>query len=266
MDAKVEIYDYSLAPYCSRFNTCKKKTDFPMINWSNGWVFCPDSHKYREEFFEKYKNDEFLQSIDGFICTIPISFCQLFMPFNKPIFIVFTVHYGLNFLTASAVGHLQEWRKELISMIDSKKDVVIYNHKKYPDGGEYDEPKLRVKKVKIIPHLCEYVNARLTLEDCLKEKTNYGLIQRELYNKIDQKIHGLIDPIKLVEFNVLAKKNTGKFEYSSVVKNIRGMVLIPWVSSLMSMFETFTMNIPMFIPSAKYINNTGMLNKLQPLG
>lgn len=54
---------------------------------------CPNG--LRRDFYNEYKNDPELLSVDFFLCTHACSMCELFMPFGKPILVVSSTRYEI---------------------------------------------------------------------------------------------------------------------------------------------------------------------------
>lgn len=61
-----------------------------MINSSNGIWIKPDLKK---QFYEVYKNDPEMNSVDAFLCFHSVAMCELYLPFNRTIIIISSTRY-----------------------------------------------------------------------------------------------------------------------------------------------------------------------------
>ena len=85
-DFHVNVIDKSLSGHCHLTNTCER--DLRVITKLNGIHLTPCPNKIRREFYDSYRLDPVMQSVDAFICTHAASMCELFMPFNKPMIVI----------------------------------------------------------------------------------------------------------------------------------------------------------------------------------
>src|SRR4051794_38268350 len=58
----------------------------------------------RRQFFDSYKNDAQMRSVDGFLCFHSAALCEIFMPFNKTIMVISTTRYALSFFCSMRLG------------------------------------------------------------------------------------------------------------------------------------------------------------------
>ena len=85
-DCNVNIIDKSLSGHCHLTNTCE--TDLRVINKHNGIGLEPCANTIRKKFYDSYKKDSEMLTVDAFICTHAASMCELFMPFQKPLIVI----------------------------------------------------------------------------------------------------------------------------------------------------------------------------------
>ena len=90
---KVTMIDKSLSGHCHLTNTCEE--DLRVINKQNGITLSSCPNRLRHQFYEEYKDDEELLSVDFFLCTHASSMCELFMPFGKPIIVIASTRYEI---------------------------------------------------------------------------------------------------------------------------------------------------------------------------
>ena len=85
-DYGVKIIDKSLSGHCHLTDTCER--DLRVITKLNGIHLRPCANALRTEFYNSYRNDPLMKSVDAFICTHAASMCELFMPFQKPMIVI----------------------------------------------------------------------------------------------------------------------------------------------------------------------------------
>ena len=68
--------------------TCAK--DLRVINSDNGMQLGKD---VIQQFYESYKHDVAMQSVTAFLCTLPVSMCEAFVPFKKSLIIIASIRY-----------------------------------------------------------------------------------------------------------------------------------------------------------------------------
>jgi len=175
-------------------------------------------------FYERYKHD--LSGYDGFIVTYPPVFAKLFEKFNKPIIMYVPIRYEVPF---SSKPH--EWNKFndfLKRTIDSGQLIPVANSlydKKY---CEY----FIDREFAYIPNICDYT------------KTQYSPEQDTFLYESKLNIQ--------TPNNVINKASLGRYKWEDIAK-YKSIINIPYTSSTMSLFEHYTANIPMFMPSEKFL-------------
>ena len=90
-DLGVNIIVKSLSGHCHLTNTCER--DLRVINKNNGIDLLPCPNALRKEFYDSYRADPVMKTVDAFICTHAASMCELFMPFQKPMIVIASTRY-----------------------------------------------------------------------------------------------------------------------------------------------------------------------------
>lgn len=85
-DYRVNVIDKSLSGHCHLTDTCER--DLRVITKLNGIHLRPCANMLRKEFYDSYRLDPVMSTVDGFICTHAASMCELFMPFKKPMIVI----------------------------------------------------------------------------------------------------------------------------------------------------------------------------------
>lgn len=181
-----------------------------------------NSHMIKS-FNNKYRN--LLSNYDGFICTYPPAFAQIFAEYNKPIIVQVPIRYEVPYShDAKSWYMLNEflsvgYRKGLVKLIANS----IYDAK-------YFEAFTDILPT-VIPSLCEYTDIEYS-----PDKSSFLLSSR-----LGLDIDGLVPVSSL-----------GRFKWKDI-GTYAGVVVIPYNASQMSIFEYYTANIPMFCPSYNFL-------------
>jgi len=197
----------------------------PMFD-DNRW--CTDfvKNKKWQEFKSTYSGKG--DSADAFVVTYPPVWCLLYHDWNKPIIMHIPIRYDYGVL------HLPEAWQYMNSFIRERVDagklflVANSKHDKY-----YAEHFLD-REVSVIPSLCEYMGRKWN-----PSATRYAMYLRAGWPGLP----GQIEPREAVFPD----------GYSwDVLNNVKAIVHFPYATSTMSVFEFYTGNFPMFIPSHEY--------------
>jgi len=215
----IEITSWNFSQHNFVFD--RKPTDVEIINqhtWNNL------DQKMIDKFHARY--DGFLQQFDGFICGFPPVFALLFEKYNKPIFMVNATRYEMPFcwepnpemqtkLETSLLAMQQ--RGQLIAVSNNKADV---GYLKKATGVDSEH----------IPSLCLYT------EQKYQPKKDEFVIY-----------HRLKDRIKAIPGTV-HHRQLGHYSWQDLYA-YKGIVHMPYEISTMSIFEQYSANIPLFMPS-----------------
>ena len=232
----VRFIDKSLSGHCHVTNTCEGKNTLRMINQGNAMTLDP---ALIPEFFDSYKIDIELLSADAFACFLPPAMCELFEPFNRSLLVIVPTRYE--------AGRLQpdrwtRWNKNLIRMSQNPQHVIAANNlydAKYVLYFTGIRPLL-------IPSYCGYLPDKYAA-------TRPGFILAPIHNggfaSLFMKMHeescrqmnGSVELIPL-------RSRYPHYAYSDIAAH-QGVVYVPYQVSVMSMFEQYRMNIPLFFPS-----------------
>jgi hypothetical protein len=215
----------------------KNPDQIEVINSNNWWNL---DQKLADDFYNTYKEE--LSEYDGFVLTYPPSFSMLFEKFEKPIIIQIPIRYEVPFH-----NNQNNWikfnnflRKNIDKNIIFPVSNSLYDKKYFEYFVEKD--------CNYIPNICEYTKSKY---DPINKKFLYS-------SKLDINLGSEF-------FN---KKLLGKYDWQDLA-NFKGIVLIPYNCSIMSIFEHYTANIPLFVPSINFMlelfkehKNNGVLSEL----
>lgn len=239
-----EVVDKSLSGHCTLTGTCAEG-NLKILNKSTGMALGDCPNKFKEQFWEVYSTDSDFKRVDAFICNHAISLCELFMSFGKPMILVASTRYEIGRLSQNAWNR---WNKNLIAITAKNGNILVANNR-------YDAEYIKHftgLNVPVLPSLCLYVDStyKPSKQEILigpgRLSPGAAKLIAELQRtvKSSQKAKGL----EFVKIRDLYKK----YEYADLAQH-RAILLIPYQVSIMSIFEYYTMGIPLFAPSLELL-------------
>ena len=146
----VKFIDKSLSGHCRLTHSCQ--TDLRVFDRKNGINLnnCPNS--FRRTFFEAYKNDPELATVDAFLFTHAVGMSEVFMPFNRTQIIVSCTRSEIGRHSKEAFSN---WIESIRLMAQHPNNIIAANN-------EYDRQYTSYFtgiRVELIPSLCDYVHA-----------------------------------------------------------------------------------------------------------
>lgn len=221
-----KIDDKSLSDHTWVFN--RKKDSVPMLDDGRWMSLSPDSMS--KEFYSLYKN--IIDKYDAFIVTYPPTFSLLYKYFNKPIIINNPIRYEYPFSFNS--NYWNKFNEYLRDGYDNKKIILVANN-------IYDQHYMQFfikRPVFFIPSICNYYPNGNYIGD----KKEYLYYSRDKIKEINHQ--------NIIYKNDILKQHT---HYDLI--NFKGIVHIPYQISYMSIFEQYTYNIPLLLPTKKFLLN-----------
>ena len=197
----------------------------PMFDPAHLWTDFVKAKKW-ERFKAEHGAD--VDACDAVVVTYPTMFSMLYHGWNKPIIVQAPIRFDYGILHLPA--DWQYMNKFLRERIDAGKLFFVANnlHDKY-----YAEHFLD-REVTHIPSLCEYMGRKWN-----PAATRYAMYLRGGWPGLP----GQIEPREAVFPD----------GYSwDVLNNVKAIVHFPYATSTMSVFEFYTGNFPMFIPSHEF--------------
>lgn len=232
----VKFIDKSLTPRCKSFNSCAE--NLTVLSFQNGIQLGED---LISQFYEAYKNDWEIGQVDAFVCYHPTSLCELYMPFNKSIIIVASTRYEHGRLEAE---RWQKWNMRLRQLSEHPKNIIAANNLYDAHYIEY----FTGIPTRVLPSYCDYTNATYSGEDP-RFLVSAGRGHRSPHFQF------FFENLKAtcLERNCSLEMHHirgiyPKFEYEDLAKH-KAIVHVPYQVSVMSIFEQYRMNIPLFFPS-----------------
>jgi len=198
-------------------------------------------------FYEAYKNDPVMQSVDAFLCYDPPAICELYEPFNKSLIIIATNRY---YITRQMKERWTTWNKNLLRYASDPRNVIAANNR-------YDVEMIRYFtgiEAELIPSFAEYT--RTTYHPSRK---GFLLSKR----RVDEQFEGLFlgqfkeacknlnRSLPIPEL-IRIKDRYRMYKYADLAAH-QGIIHLPYQVSTMSIFEQYRMNIPLFFPSKELL-------------
>ena len=218
-----EVNDLSLSDHTWVFN--RHRDNVPMLD--NGKWRHLTPQQYSEDFYSEYKDK--LNDYDAFIVTYPPTFSLLYKNFNKPVIINNPIRYEHPF--SFRKNDWEYFNEYLREGVDTGKIILVANNlydKKYMED-------FIGREVQHIPSLCDYYGEYYKPE---REEFVYyskGKFKEITSNKIKHK-----DEL----FSTHKHNDLTKF---------KGIIHFPYQISYMSIFEQYTSNIPLFVPTKDFL-------------
>ena len=254
----IRIIDKSLSGSCNSMKTCA--TDLKVVG-GNAYHVGSNPERLSRQVFDAYKDDEEFRKVDAIVCFHPIATCQLYMPFNKTLIMISSTRYE------HGQSDVENWLRFNWML------QLAGRHPRHLVGGNsvYDADYIKyftdVDAV-YIPSFCGQITARYNTSGSPKHSQfllghshaslnkdtywNGGLVwgemrqwlEEEQAKSTDEKVKALV----LKGINELY----GHYEYQDLADH-PAIVHMPYQVSVMSMFEQYRMNIPLFYPSLRFL-------------
>lgn len=232
-----EVDDWSLSGHHWVMNKPK-----PQIMLSDGTqLTCSGvcSQEVCDKFYDQNKAE--LEKYDAFIACYPIEFAMLYERWNKPIIVVNCIRYDHpNTFNPVLRDRLNEFLKAKHS---SGKLYYVCNNK----GDQFNTHYFTGIWGMHIPNLCEYTNAKYT-----GTKDKYILHDRSYDMGLPHN--------RFVSLSTI-RNSSWKYDWNELY-SYKGIIHVPYHNGTMSMFEQYTANVPLFVPSKKYAKELFQQNKI----
>lgn len=230
----VKIIDKSLSYYCGQVGTCAK--GLRIITRENGMRLTPEIMK---QFYQVYKGDLDMNTVNAFVCTLPVAMCEAFMPFNKSIIVIATIRYEQG---RNEPDKWMQLNQNLQIIAKQPRNLIAANN-------AYDQKYIEYFtgiKPWLIPNLCAY------LKDSYMPSRKQFLVtpihSTELSDKFYQEFDEAVIRHKLDVQVFPLRQLYPQYLFSDLAAH-PGVVYIPYQVSMVSLTEQYRMNIPLFFPT-----------------
>jgi hypothetical protein len=211
----------------------------------NNWKLLNENLVYL--FYTSHKHQ--LEKYDGFVVTFSPAFALLYEHFNKPIIVINATRYEQ---PASHNGDLKQWEwiNEGLKRLKDKNLLITISNNLF--DKLYLKQGTNIDSVHI-PSLCLYTNAQYDMIDLDRQ-------QFLLYSSLKNEYKQLINLQNVIDINQIKPYN-----YMDLIK-AKAIIHIPYEISTMSIFEHYSMNIPLIFPSKTFIKKIYKDNMLNFYG
>jgi hypothetical protein len=245
------LAEHSFSGHCAktfggRKNTCAKGRIMGPVMKQNGFDFCPKPNQLRRAFFKDMsKPSSPLHKVDAFVCNHPPAFCELYMPFNKSMLVWVTVNLEFSRENPTRFAEVVENIRRIASVPNN---VVAAN-------SRYDQEYVRyftgVDPV-YLPSYCGYVKAKY--KTTTKKMVLFGRNHRNPHQYAEIKQQATQHGFTKFTFERIEKAYPNEFQYTDLATH-PAVVLIPYTKSVMSFFELYRMNIPIWVPDVSLLSS-----------
>ena len=230
----VKIIDKSLSYYCGKVGTCAK--GLRIITRENGMRLTPE---IIQQFYQVYKDNLDMKTVNAFICTLPVAMCEAFLPFNKSIIIIATIRYE------QGRPEPHKWRQlnqNLLTISKNPRSIIAANN---AYDQKYIEYFTGIKPL-LVPNSCAY------LQDSYKPSRKQFLVTPIHNTELSDKFYLQFDEAVIrqkVDINLFPLRQLyPQYVFGDLAAH-PGIVYIPYQVSMVSLTEQYRMNIPLFFPS-----------------
>ncbi len=251
----IKFIDKSLSNHCHLTNTCER--DLKIIHKLNGINLGQCPNKMKRDFYNEYRCNSEILSVDAFLCTHATSMCELFMPFNTSLIVIAATRYEIGRYDTK---RWNEWNINLQKIASNPYNIVAANNKY---DLEYIKYFTNIQNVLLLPSYCGYIQnkylptrpeilitpARGVNSKISKELFDELKLYKESNNniKLNNKIFGN-DELKIVHIRDLYSY----FKYTDISSH-PALIILPYQVSFMSFFEFYRMEVPMFVPTPELL-------------
>ncbi|XP_052223025.1 uncharacterized protein LOC127838925 [Dreissena polymorpha] len=194
--------------------------------------------------FKFYENDLLFKNTDAFYCSFYAAMCQIWMPLNKTKSIVFLAGHRYNLGRCS----LESWTKLNEQLWElQNNDPVRVDHKHIIAGASrYDY---------------EYLKHYTGLKDSIKLISSFSGFYTDgnKFNPTEPEILFVSYGAMFTDITVNVveiRKKYPRYQLSDLVKH-KAIIYVPYSVMSFKLTEFYSLNIPLFVPSAKYFKTNG---------
>ena len=231
----VEFMDKSLSGSCQRTKTCY--SPLRILTRKNGMN---PSDTVSARFYRFYQDQPEMNLVDAFVCFHPAAMCELYMPFNRSMIIIASTRYEL---ARFEPAQWHRWNENLKQISRDPKNVIAANNRY---DAEYIHYFTGIRAI-VLPSFCGYTKSDY-------QPTRKEFLIAPIHNKMFQTVfmkslresqdRTPSSGIQIVPIRAIYDE----YQYSDLT-NHPAIIHIPYQVSVMSLFEQYRMNIPLFFPS-----------------
>lgn len=184
-----------------------------------------------KQFYESYKDDPAMKSVTAFLCTLPVSMCEAFVPFNKSLIIIASIRYE------QGRGEPERWHalNSLLADVSRHPRSVLAANNLY--DAKYIEYFTGLRPL-VLPNNCAYVSD--SYQPTRKQFLVAPIHSTELYDIFFSEFDNIVMKrgLNLVLFPL--REMYPQYLYSDLASH-RGIVYIPYQVRSVLYFVMFTL-------------------------
>lgn len=232
-----DVVDKSLSGHCHLTKTCAK--GLKVITKQNGINLGKCPNRLRREFYDAYKDDPEMATVDAFVCQHAAGLCEVFMAFGRPLVVVASTRYEIG---RHDPKRWKAWSANLRRIAADPRNIVAANNLYDARYIEY----FTGLRVPVYENWCGYAAASAAKRPNLPVLVGPGGRDppAPLVQKLKRLVPGAVKTIK--------EAYPGRFEYAQLARH-PALVLIPYQVSVMSLFEYYRMCLPLFVPTKELL-------------
>ena len=199
------------------------------------------------KFYEAYKHDSLMQSVDAFLCYDPPAICELYAPFNKSLIVIASNRY---YIARQSKDLWKKWNEELVTYASDPRNVIAANNR-------YDAEVIRYftgLDAEWIPNFTGYTGTTYNLSRqgfLLAKRTRDESFEWWFLEQFKEASKFINQSLPVPEL-IRIKDRYPMYKYSDLAAH-QGIVHLPYQVSTMSILEQYRMNIPLFFPSKELL-------------
>jgi hypothetical protein len=255
-------------PHCKHFNVCRRRLKVLRYDDWRGVSLDPNPARLTRKFVAAYKNDPEMARVDVVMCSHPVANCELYLGLNKPLVLYATtrlefgrldrfVDWRKPYITAASAYRWAAWVKTVQTLAAQPWNAVLANnwydahYIKYHTGvmptvlpswcGTHAHPlpykAQRGGEVLIVPYRENLDFPEFRSAETWAHPVLAGLRQAS----------GFADT--LTRFSFTRMRDAYSSYTLEQVAAHPALLYIPYQSSVMSFFEFYRLEVPIFAPS-----------------
>lgn len=226
----VTFIDKSLSGHCHTTGTCA--IDLKILNQGNG--ISPDEAT-RRQFADAYANDTQFGGVDVVMCFHPSAMCELFMGMNKRLFVIATTRYEMG---RESAEQWSQWNANLLKIYSDKMNVVAANNLYDANYIEFFTGIRPLLLPSFIAVEDKYAGNSTDILVAEMHSSSSGAIMSQL-KQLSPRLRSMRDKYERYTFSQLCENSA--------------IVHFPYQTSIMSLFEQYSMGIPILVPTPEFL-------------
>ena len=232
----VRFVEHSFSPFCKKLNSCSK--GLQVLSKKKAFKL---GKNYLNEFYETYKDDAVMAQIDVFLCVYPAAMCELFLPFNKTMLVIFDDRFESGRCSETQITR---WKKTFQQIAQNQNNIVMSTNSYDSEYTKY----FTAISTEVLRPYCDYVQHvyRPTKQTYLLLPVGSESFQKEFLHEFYDVVESNGSTTITLE---LAKELYPELNPSKMADHL-GLVIIPQDVTMVAFHEYMHQGLPMFFPTS----------------